>query len=300
MRLACAILLLMLTTGATPPAPPGQPDDQPGASETIQGKADSERRLTVPVRIAGSGPFHFVVDTGSQRSIVASSLAAQLALPPSYMVNIVDVGGRQEVATAVAKELGIGTRTYRNLVMPVLQDEHMAAAGIIGTDNMQGQRVLFDFARNLLQIGHPKALGGNRGYDIVVTARRQSGQLIITRAEVDGVRVNVVIDTGAETSIGNRALQRALSRRSESRPITLISVTGSEIAADYAPFEKLTIGSVSITNPAIAFADSPIFEALGLDDRPAMTLAMRELRLFKRVALDFGSRRVRFDLPASL
>jgi predicted aspartyl protease len=162
---------------------------------------------------------------------------------------------------------------------------------------MQGQRVLFDFARNRLHIGHPKELGGNRGYDIVVVARRKSGQLIITQAEVDGVRVSVVIDTGAETSIGNRALQRALARRGEMTQVKLISVTGNEIVADYAPFKRLTIGNVSITNPAIAFADAPVFPALDLDDKPAMMLGMRELRLFKRVALDFGSRRVRFDLP---
>jgi predicted aspartyl protease len=162
---------------------------------------------------------------------------------------------------------------------------------------MQGQRVLFDFTRNRLQIGRARDLGGNRGYEIVVTARRKSGQLIITEAEVDRVRVSVVIDTGAETSIGNRALQRALARRGAMTQVTLISVTGTEVVADYAPFDRLSIGRVSITNPAIAFADSPVFAALDLDRKPAMMLGMRELRLFKRVALDFASRRVMFDLP---
>lgn len=300
MRQAAALLLLMLTTGATtphPPAPLALLEEPRGATETIQGRTDSQRRLTVPVRIGESGPYHFVVDTGSQRTLVSSAVAAQLALPASGMVQIVDVGGRHQVATAVADELGIGTRKYRDLMMPVFEQEHLGADGVIGTDNMQGQRLLIDFARNRLQIGHPKELGGNRGYEIVVTARRKSGQLIITEAEVDGIRVSVVIDTGADTSIGNRALQRALARRGEVTKVTLISVTGAEIVADYAPFDRLSIGSVSITNPAIAFADAPVFGALGLDHKPAMMLGMRELRLFKRVALDFGSRRVRFDLP---
>lgn len=297
MRQAAALLLLMLTTGATTPAPLALLDEQLGPTETIQGRADSKRRLTVPVRIGDSGPYHFVVDTGSQRTLVSSAIAAQLALPASAMVQIVDVSGRHQVATAIADELGIGARTYRDLVMPVLEQEHIAADGIIGTDNMQGQRLLIDFTRNRLQIGHPKDLGGNRGYEIVVTARRKSGQLIITEAEIDGVRVSVVIDTGADTSIGNRALQRALARRGAVTRVTLISVTGAEIVADYAPFDRLSIGAVSITNPTIAFADAPVFAALDLDDKPAMMLGMRELRLFRRIALDFGSRRVRFDLP---
>jgi predicted aspartyl protease len=300
MRQAATLLLLMTTTGAAAQAPLALLDEQHVATEVIQGRPDRDRRLTVPVSIGGSGPFHFVVDTGAQRTLVASSVAARLALPASETLHIVDVGGRHEVASAIAAEMEIGTRTYRDLVMPVLEDENIAADGIIGTDNMQGQRVLFDFARNRLQIGHPRDLGGNRGYEIVVTARRKSGQLIITEAEIDGIRVSVVVDTGAETSVGNLALQRALARRGEATRVTLISVTGAEVGADYAPFERLTIGGVSITNPTIAFTDAPVFGALDLDRKPAMMLGMRELRLFKRVALDFDSRRVRFDLPAGL
>ena len=36
---------------------------------------------------------------------------------------------------------------------------------------------------------------------------------------------------------------------------------------------------------------------IGLDDRPAMVLGMSELKLFKRVAIDFKQRKVLFDLP---
>ena len=37
--------------------------------------------------------------------------------------------------------------------------------------------------------------------------------------------------------------------------------------------------------------------ALGLDKKPALMLGMRELRLFRRVAIDFAARKVFFDLP---
>ena len=60
----------------------------------------------------------------------------------------------------------------------------------------------------------------------------------------------------------------------------------------------LTIRDVGITNLVIAFTDTPAFTELGLDRKPALFLGMRELRLFKRVAVDFERRRVMFDLPA--
>lgn len=295
MRIAAAGLFLILATATSAQLPVAPVEPVP--SETIQGRADRDQRLTVPVHLGGRGPYHFVVDTGSQRSLIASSVAARLALQPSRNLHIVDMGGRQEVPTAQADELGIGKRSYRNLVLPVLEDEHLGADGVVGTDNMQGQRVLLDFARNRMQIGDARALGGNRGYDIVVTARRKSGQLIITEAVIDRVRVSVVVDTGAETSVGNRALQRALAKRGDTTPVVLVSVTGTQIRADMGLLRRLDIGTVGISGPMVAFTDAPVFAALDLDKKPAMMLGMRELRLFRRVALDFGSKRVMFDLP---
>ena len=61
--------------------------------------------------------------------------------------------------------------------------------------------------------------------------------------------------------------------------------------------DPLDIRDVSITNLVIAFTDTPAFTELELQNRPALFLGMRELRLFKRVAVDFGMRRVLFDLP---
>ena len=108
----------------------------------------------------------------------------------------------------------------------------------------------------------------------------------------------VVIDTGAEGSIGNRALQKALARRHNTYSATLLSVTGQTITADVALARQLTVDRLFINNVVIAYADSPTFAALKLDRRPAVLLGMRELRLFKRVAIDFQGHRVLFDVSA--
>jgi hypothetical protein len=52
---------------------------------------------------------------------------------------------------------------------------------------------------------------------------------------------------------------------------------------------------MNISNLPLAFTDTPAFAALELDRRPAIMLGMRELRMFKRVAIDFTSRKVFFD-----
>ena len=136
------------------------------------------------------------------------------------------------------------------------------------------------------------------GDEIVVTARSRSGQLIMTDAVIDGIRTAVVIDTGAEGSIGNLALLRAMGRRGAAlQPTALGSVTGQTLPAELALARRLTIQQLNLDNVLIAFADAPPFAHLGLDRRPAMLLGMRELQAFARIAIDFRTRRILFDLP---
>jgi len=120
---------------------------------------------------------------------------------------------------------------------------------------------------------------------------------LAANAMVDGVRTDVVVDTGAEVSIGNLALQRALAQQHGGAQGTLVSVTGQQVLAQNGFAREVTFGKITLNNTAIAFTDAPPFAHLGLRQRPAMLLGMDQLRLFKRVAIDFQSRKILFDLP---
>jgi predicted aspartyl protease len=258
---------------------------------------DRHDRMTVPVRIGDSGPYEFLIDTGAQNTVLSKTLAARLSLVSTRKARLIGMAGTEIVDTVNIDEIGLGRRNYYSLIAPLLDRVHIGADGIVGIDSLQGQRVLFDFKRKLITIDDAKNLGGNRGFEIVVTAKRRSGQLIMTDAVIDGVRTEVVIDTGAETSIGNIALQRALSRRRDQGNTTLVSVTGQQIEAKLGTARQLVIGSMTINNLLIAYTDAPPFAALDLAKRPAILLGMRDLRAFDRVAIDFATRKVLFDLP---
>lgn len=267
----------------------------PGNTEVIQARDDGHDRMTVPVAVEGTGPYRFLIDTGSQRTVVSHTVANSLKLAPGPMVRVVGIAGSGEVATAQVEEIAFGEQTLFGLTVPLLEDRHMGADGIVGTDGLQGRRVLLDFVNDTIAIGNEQTLGGNFGYEIVVRARRKSGQLIMTNALIDGVRTNVVIDTGASVSIANRALQRALRER-QAGQAQINSVTGQSLTADMGFASELLINDLNINNVLLAFADTPAFAELDLDKRPAMFLGMRELRAFKRVAIDFETRKVMFDV----
>jgi predicted aspartyl protease len=252
--------------------------------------------MTVNVALEGSGPYRFLIDTGSQRTVVSTALAGRLGLPPGPQVRIVGMAGEDRVGTARLDTLSFGNQELYGLTVPLLENRHIGADGILGTDSLQDQRVLLDFAHNTIAIGGARELGGGSGYDIVVHARKRSGRLIVTNAVIDGVRVDVVIDTGSSSTVGNPALQQAIRTRSAG-VATLSSVTGHELSADVGFARELKVDNLTISNVVIAYADAPAFRELGLRTRPAIFLGMRELRAFKRVAIDFSSHKILFDLP---
>lgn len=278
-------------------APPLLPDLPEIRLEGV--RTDRETRLTVPVTIEGKGPFRFVIDTGSQTTVVADSLAARLGLRSGPMVRVVSVAGIEQVATAEIDLLAIGDLSVTAIRAPLFESQHIGADGIIGTDSLQDRLVLLDFRENAIAVSNGGARSDDRGYEIVVRARRRAGQLIMTGAQIDGVRTAVIVDTGAGTSVGNRALQNALERRGNvTGQVTLTSVTGQKVSADLGVARRLAVNNLFITGLVIAFTDTPAFTELGLDSRPALFLGMRELRLFRRIAVDFRRSRILFDLPA--
>ena len=298
---ASSLLLPLLPLAAALPVFAGQDGQQQAAqTDVVAIRKDQWSRMTVPVKVVEKGPFRFLIDTGSQNTALSTDLAARLSLVPNRKARLISVAGIQMVDMVEIDQIELGRRSYYGLTAPLLQSEHMGADGILGLDSLQDQRVLVDFRKNLMAIDDAKNLGGNRGFEIVVEARRRSGQLIMADARLEGIKVQVVIDTGAETSIGNIALQKALSRKRKSEKIELLSVTGHSVSADLSYARWLEISEVRFNNVAIAYTDAPAFKALKLDSRPALLLGMRDLRSLDRLAIDFSTRRILFDIPSGI
>jgi len=283
-------------TGAAAQAPPPETDN----IEILDLERERYQRMTVAVTIQGQGPFQFMIDTGAQATVLSRALADRLMLHDRDTALLVGMASSMMVETTPVEGLTLGTRSFFIRQAPVLEGAHIGGAdGILGLDSLQDQRVLLDFNKREISVADAETAGPNRGYEIVVRARERFGQLIITSARLDGVQVEVVVDTGAQGSVGNMALFERLHRNRALEDTELTDVHGSRLSGLVRVGRQLEIGRASLSNFPIMFADSRPFHTLGLADKPAMILGMEELRLFRRVAIDFRNRRVLFDLPAS-
>jgi len=315
--LAAALALSSPLRGQEQPAPSATPapdqaapaPDQAArapdqrAAETLDLRIDPDTRMTVPVSIAGRGPFNFVVDTGSERTVVSRELASDLALGPGEVATVHSMTEVSQIPTVVVQGLRVGQRTMEDIQAPALSRYNLGAAGMLGVDTLQTQRVIFDFQNHQMTVMPSRRADPHwDGDTIVVTARSRFGRLMLIDASVDRQRVWVIIDTGAEISVGNMALRHALERRGRlgpTAPITMVSVTGGRITAEYSIARQMRIGDADINYLPIAFADVHPFRQLQLLDRPAILLGMDALRLFHRVSVDFANRRVRLLTPES-
>lgn len=269
-----------------------------GFTETIATLTDAVNRMTVPVTVREHGPFRFMVDTGAQRTVLSDIVAARLGVTGSEQAQVTGVAGTRKVDVVNVDRLKLGRRSWAGKQLPILLARDVGADGIVGLDGLQGQRVLIDFRRNeVTLIDRPTKDATSDGFEIVVEAKRHHGELVMTNAMIDGVRVDVVIDTGSDVSVGNRALQKALGNRVQGHT-ELQSVTGQSIQAEVSTARLFAIDGFKVTGMPIAYADSPSFALLDLDRRPALLLGMPTLRLFDRIAIDFASKRVMFDMPA--
>ncbi len=277
--------------------------DETTQTEDVRFKNERDARMTVPVHVSGHGPFRFLVDTGADHTAISRELAGRLGLVRNDAATMNTITGASTVSTTDVPELRL-TRTPVNVRRaPLLESVNMGADGILGTNSLRSQRIQFDFEKQTLSIV-PSATSDFRDEPgtIVVQAARKYGRLVLTDAMANGRTLTVVIDTGAEISIGNEALRRQLVGRglvNSSQKVVLQSVTGASITGDFMFIRDLEMGGVTLHNLAIVFADAHTFKILKLDRRPALLLGMNAIRAFKKVSIDFARQKFRVVLPES-
>lgn len=266
---------------------------------------DATRRMAVPVMVGGQGPFSFLVDTGAERTVIARELADRLKLVEGAKLRLATIGSSTTVASYRVAALQMTDLHMGGFEAPAFAGRHIGAAGLIGVDMLEQRRVLIDFRKESMAILETKRRARPiiRDEDaIVVTARTMAGRLILSQARIDGRRIDVIVDTGAQTSVGNPALQRLVAQRRQHRlpfsPTILNAVSGEEVPAVRTAINRISIDGIEVTDLPVSFADAQAFRALGLADRPALLLGMDSLALFDRIEIDFPNQRVIFDMPS--
>jgi hypothetical protein len=262
------------------------------------------------VALNGRGPFTFVIDTGAGATSIADTVAAQLSLPPLQPMLVHGITTASVTPSVEVDRLVLSGLGFRGLRCPILPRDQLGADGLLGLDVLGKFRLSFDVTRRSASLsvrgvriitgGGTMSTGTRISRDGIRSSRGRFGQLILTQVVVEDQPVAAFIDSGAQYSIGNLALRRAIAARRRdggrlSRTIPLYGVTGQSLQAELARVDDLKLGNSRLGGTPLLFADLHCFETLGLSGRPALLVGADLLGRFRNVTLDFPSGRVTFD-----
>ena len=196
------------------PALPAEPQC-PGNVASVPFRLVNRYQMVVEVSINHSGPYNFLLDTGTQMTMVDPALAAELHLNTQGSAGVAGVGFLASAPFAQLDLLEVGSHAVANQKVLVFDFQNSHAVdlhffrGVLGEDFLGEFDMLIDNAHNLLCLDDSSVMAADvKGPHIalVAPARATNGMpalrsLIIAARLSDGTRpVRLKLDSGTNVS----------------------------------------------------------------------------------------------------
>lgn len=262
-------------------------------------RPDRIGRIAAPVMVNGKGPYRFILDTGASQSVITKRLADELGLilTPESRVMLHGVTGSLAVPAVRLDTLQTGDLIQKDLRVAVLGSVMGGGDGILGVQGFEGLRVAVDFKNDRITITRSKNQRA-RLHEGVIKANLRFGGLLVVDGYVGRIKVKAVIDTGAETTLGNLALRDALleRRRGLHGPDDAIVIGLNEASQSGRLIRTpvIRLGEAAIEGLHIIFGDIHVFKLWELEDQPALLVGMDVLGTLEKLVIDYHREEIQF------
>jgi predicted aspartyl protease len=266
-------------------APPGAP----GMSAPLT--YDKDGRPTVPVSINGKGPFLLVTDTGAGGTVLSTTLVQELALSPAagHGAQIQGASGATQVRLFSLESLKVGDLVVSPARATELPNSGISdSRGVLGADTFARGRIEYDFAGGRLTASGSGAAPA--GFT-AIQAQLLHRVLAVIPARLGGVETPALVDTGARATLANAKMMEVLGYAPGDPRLTVedkpTGATGHVMRSYLGGAADLVIGGQTFASQKLVFIDLPVFQALGMADKPGLILGIDALRKFDAVAIDY-------------
>jgi len=223
--------------------------------------------------------------------VLSKALATRLGLAPSGEGVVHSILGAEPTMLVNVESLSFGALRLSSgdtpmFDGPMLADEH----GLLGVDGMAGRLLHIDFTKHCVEIYESAAQMPMQGW-LSVPARMRFGTMLIVQGMIQGVKVNVLIDTGSDISLANEQFRDALRGVAAGtieyhgghaytfgRPIVLEQSVWTP---------NLRFGNTYIESVNAYIGDFHIFDVWGLQNEPTLLIGMDVLASSREMAIDY-------------
>jgi Aspartyl protease len=173
----------------------------PGNVASVTPRLVQRALIVIPVKINQKGPFDFMVDTGTQITVVDPSLASELALKSQGNIGLVAVASYSQASVAVLDTLEANSHVIEQSLAVVqdlgqIREADTRIRGVLGESFLAHFDLLIDYSHRLLCLDDTRLMQREvRGERIpLVTAKHSENDLPFTERLVLSVHLS---DTGS-------------------------------------------------------------------------------------------------------
>ena len=240
--------------------------------------------VVVPVQIQDLGRFEFLLDTGTDLTVVRADLAHRLGLVPTSAVELVTLAGERLVPQATLRGLQLGTVALAPIdvlihELPAARGREASLAGILGRNALADLSFTIDHARRRIRLGEPGGEGG-------ITYTQDQGRPIVEALmQCGGEPIRLAVDSG----VGGLVLFEGAGRLPVATPDRITATTSLGVVALRAGrLDALCLGSARLRDVRVAVQDRPPGDTRTED-------GLLPTSLFARVHFDGRRKTVRFE-----
>jgi hypothetical protein len=222
----------------------------PGNVASLPFRFVNGQQIVLPVSINHTGPYNFLLDSGTQSTIIALTLAAALHLDTQGAAVVAGVGSRKSFAQVDLIEVGAHVVANQKVIVYDLEKLDSADLHLQG-NFLEHFNVLIDNANRLLCLDNSATTCAEvKGSRIPLLARAEAdggGLLIITASLSAGLRpVRLLLDSGANVAILFNTFEYMALQLSYNEQVRGSGVDGMQRIFSALPPQDVNIGSLEV------------------------------------------------------
>jgi len=243
--------------------------------------------IFVPIRLNGSPPLSFVLDTGSTRTIVDRAVAKSLGLKPSGSSSLQGAGaGRipiefiHDVSVTLPGVESAGCELSTADLQPLEASLGIRVDGILGYELFSRFVVTVDYEAKTMTLGRPGTFRASNTAQAIPIELRDKWAFVKAELVLPGpvtVQDSFLIDSGSSDAVDHPIVMKLDSRVSTTSGVGL----GTQVQGATARATSFRLGRYSITGPTVS--------CCGASDATSRLIGNEVLRRFT----------VTFDYPSS-
>lgn len=213
--------------------------------------------IVVAVTIGGTGPYRFVLDTGSSRTVISTTLSKRLRLPVVAKTLMVTPAGRGVAHIVRLESFAVLDRPAVNVSAAVMPADRYAAGqqvdGLIGQDVLATLVYTIDYdQRSVVWHGPGDTPAGER-----LPLSSRDNRLLVTLSQQDGDPgpLSLVPDSGSDALVLFAHAQHKLRLTPLDHGV-LSSLSGSRLVRRVRVEGIVMVGRARLQNPLAVVIDS--------------------------------------------